>query len=103
MTKWSKWVRRRPAVERNVEPYSPDLVRVGDVIQFWTRRPDHYATIYITKVNENRFEGVEIDGEIPCDRTPVIGKRWQINRLATHLRRPVNALDLLAKLEKNRK
>jgi hypothetical protein len=95
--KW-KWHRRRTAAERNALPYDAHVVRAGDIVDFWENRPEHYATIHVLKVNRSRFTGVEIDGGLPNDRRVEVGKMWHINRLATHLRRTPNALELLKRL-----
>jgi hypothetical protein len=96
--KW-KWHRRRTAAERNALPYDPHVVRADDIVEFWENRPEHYATIRVVKINRSTFEGVEIDGGLPNDRRVEVGKVWFINRLATHLRRAPNALELVERLK----
>lgn len=95
----------------NDQPYNPETVEIGDLVEWWVRSYQHRATVVVTRVLKMTFEGIEIKGSYggPISEEEAktthshlyarSGRTWRVHKRADGLRRPYHVHQLVSYLE----
>jgi len=75
MNPWQEFVEEAKTAFSNAEKaFNPDLVKIGDVVEFWVSRYQHSAHVQITKINNKTWKGVERKGSYGAGRKWIVYK-----------------------------